>query len=161
MADARRLVEKLSSYCNALRDDGIGKANMRYFKKKPAAERPWTERTWVYGLRNSWHFTLKQIPLTRAALDDLVQSYAPGRPRSERAETEHFHAFAYDELIARDKANLGVTWLRVDSLDDLDNLLPLEVIAREIVEDLTAALAEFETVAAAVEANADPTVNNR
>ena len=54
----------------------------------------------------------------------------------------------------RDKVNLDITWLRDDSLEDLDNLPAPEVIAREIVDDLTAALAEFEAVAAAIEASA-------
>lgn len=49
-----------------------------------------------------------------------------------------------------------ITWLRDESLEDLDNLPAPEVIAREIVEDLTAALAEFEAVAAALEAAAQP-----
>jgi type I restriction enzyme M protein len=128
------------------------KSNVLFFDKKPAAEHPWTERTWVYDLRTNMHFTLKQNPLTRTALDDFVQSYAPGKPRTERVETERFHSFTYDELIARDKANLDITWLRDESLEDLDNLPAPEVIAREIVEDLTAALAEFEAVAAALEA---------
>ncbi len=47
-----------------------------------------------------------------------------------------------------------VTWLRDESLEDLDNLPAPEVIAREIVEDLTAALVEFEAVAAALDAAA-------
>lgn len=47
--------------------------------------------------------------------------------------------------------NVLITWLRDESLEDLDNLPAPEVIAREIVEDLTAALAEFEAVAAALE----------
>jgi len=127
------------------------KANVLFFDKKPAAEHPWTSRLWVYDLRTNQHFTLKQNPLTRAALDDFVACSAPGRPRSERAETERFHAFTYDELVARDKANLDITWLRDESLEDLDNLPAPEVIAREIVEDLSAALAEFEAVAAALE----------
>lgn len=42
--------------------------------------------------------------------------FAPGRPRSERVETERFHAFTHDELTARDKADLDITWLRDDSL---------------------------------------------
>jgi len=128
------------------------KANVLFFEKKPAAEHPWTERLWVYDLRTNQRFTLKQNPLTRAALDDFVACYAPGRSRAERAESERFHSFGYDELIARDKANLDITWLRDESLEDLDNLPAPEVIAREIVEDLTAALAEFEAVAAALEA---------
>ena len=69
-------------------------------------------------------------------------------------ESERFRSFGYDELIARDKANLDITWLRDESLEDLDNLPAPEVIAREIVEDLTAALVEFEAVAAALESAA-------
>lgn len=127
------------------------KANVLFFDKRPAAERPWTEKLWVYDLRTNQHFTLKQNPLTRAHLDEFVTCYASGQDRSTRTETERFHAFDYDTLVVRDKANLDITWLRDESLEDLDNLPAPEVIAREIVEDLTAALAEFEAVAAALE----------
>jgi type I restriction enzyme M protein len=71
-------------------------------------------------------------------------------------ESERWKSFPRDELVARDKANLDITWLRDESLEDADNLPAPEVIAREIVEDLTAALAEFEAVATALEgASAD------
>ena len=53
-----------------------------------------------------------------------------------------------EDLVARDKANLDITWLKDDSLDDVDNLPAPDVIARQIIDDLRAALAEFETVAA-------------
>lgn len=127
------------------------KANILFFDKKPASERPWTERLWVYDLRTNKHFTLKQSPLRRSDLDEFVESYLPGRPRSERIESERWHSFTYADLIARDKVNLDITWLRDDSLEDLDNLPSPDIIAREIVEDLAAALAEFEIVAAALE----------
>ena len=136
------------------------KANVLFFDKKPAAEHPWTERVWIYDLRTNQHFTLKQNPLTRAHLEDFVTSYAPGRPREGRVESERFRSFGYDELVARDKANLDITWLRDESLEDLDNLPSPEVIAREIVEDLTAALAEFEAVAAALEAGAEASLHD-
>ena len=128
------------------------KANVLFFDKKPAAEQPWTAKLWIYDLRTNQHFTLKQNPLTRAHLDDFVESF--GDDRAARVETERFKAFDYHELIARDKANLDITWLRDESLEDLDNLPAPEVIVREIVEDLTAALAEFEAVAAALEESA-------
>lgn len=75
----------------------------------------------------------------------------PGRPHEEREESERFNAFSYNELAARDKANLDLVWLRDESLEDLENLPSPDVLAREIVEDLTAALAEFEAVATALE----------
>ncbi|GGM57174.1 hypothetical protein GCM10011608_47550 [Micromonospora sonchi] len=130
------------------------KANVLFFDKKPAAEQPWTDRLWIYDLRTNQHFTLKQNPLRRHHLEDFVFSYLPGKPRSERVETERFKSFTYDELLARDKVNLDITWLRDESLEDMENLPAPEVIAREIVEDLTAALAEFEAVVAALEASA-------
>ncbi|MBA3310912.1 MAG: SAM-dependent DNA methyltransferase, partial [Nocardioidaceae bacterium] len=111
---------------------------------------------WVYDLRTNQHFTRKQNPLRRRHLDDFVDRYAAGKPRSERVETERFKSFTYDELMGRDKANLDITWLRDESLEDMDNLPAPEVIAREIVEDLTAALLEFEAVAAALESDVEP-----
>lgn len=131
------------------------KANVLFFDKKPAAEEPWTQRLWVYDLRTNKHFTLKKNPLRREDLDDFVSSYLPGRPRDERTESERWKPFSYDELIARDKVNLDITWLRDDSLEDADDLPAPDVIAREIVEDLAAALAEFEAVAATLEAKSD------
>lgn len=127
------------------------KANVLFFDKKVARPgQPWTERLWVYDLRTNKHFTLKQNPLRRADLDDFVTAYKP-EDRGQREESERWKSFTYDEITARDKANLDVTWLRDESLEDLDNLPSPEILAREIVEDLSAALAEFEAVAAALE----------
>ncbi|MDF8264882.1 class I SAM-dependent DNA methyltransferase [Luteipulveratus flavus] len=128
------------------------KANVLFFDKKVARPgEPWTDRLWVYDLRTNKHFTLKQNPLRRADLDDFVTAYAPGN-REARAESERWKSFTYEEIVARDKANLDITWLKDDSLEDLDNLPSPDVIAREIVDDLTAALAEFEAVATGLEA---------
>jgi type I restriction enzyme M protein len=122
------------------------KANVLFFDRKPAAETPWTKELWVYDLRTNKHFTLKQSPLRHGDLDDFVACYKP-QARVEREESERFHRFAYDELLQRDKVSLDITWLRDDSLEDIDNLPPPEVIAQEIVEDLEAALAEFAAIA--------------
>ncbi|HET6296199.1 MAG TPA: class I SAM-dependent DNA methyltransferase [Kribbella sp.] len=127
------------------------KANVLFFDKKPASELAWTKMFWVYDLRTNQHFTLKQNPLRRQHLDEFVDSYLTGKARDERVQSERWKPFTYEELIARDKVNLDITWLRDDSFEDADNLPAPEIIAREIVEDLTAALVEFETVAAALE----------
>ena len=123
------------------------KANVLFFDRKQASTTPWTSSLWVYDLRTNQHFTLKQNPL---ALDDLagfIEAYNPDN-RHNRTESERFRRFSYDELIARDKANLDLFWLRDDSLEDGDGLPPPEVIAAEIAEDLEAALAEFAEIAA-------------
>jgi len=122
------------------------KANVLFFDRKPASETPWTKEVWIYDLRTNQHFTLKQNPLRREHLDDFVAVYKP-EARQEREETERFHCFTYEELLQRDKVSLDITWLRDESLEDMDNLPPPEVIAQEIVEDLEAALAEFAAIA--------------
>ncbi|WP_081438711.1 HsdM family class I SAM-dependent methyltransferase [Pseudofrankia asymbiotica] len=133
------------------------KASVLFFEKKPPRPDggPNTSVVWVYDLRTGKHFTLRQRPLRQADLDGFVECYLPGRPRAERVESERFRPFTRAELIARDKVNLDVTWLRDPSHDDADSLLPPAVIAREIVEDLQAALAGFVAIADALDGPAD------
>ncbi|MGC4947217.1 N-6 DNA methylase [Streptomyces sp. DT224] len=137
------------------------KANVLFFEKKPprADGVPNTSEVWVYDFRTGMHFTLKQRPLRLADLADFVEAYKAD-DRSARKETEdgRFKRFTYEELIARDKVNLDVTWLKDPALDDADSLLPPEVIAQEIVEDLQAALAEFEAIAEALGGEVKPDV---
>jgi len=84
--------------------------------------------------------------MVRADLDDFVGCYASGE-RRKRKETERFHRFGYADLVARDKANLDIFWLKDDTLDDPDLLPPPEEVAAEIVENLETALERFRRVA--------------
>src|SRR5437667_236955 len=122
------------------------KANVLFFDRKPAAEKPWTNKLWIYDLRTNKHFTLKENPLKRTDLDDFVACYNP-KNRHERKESERFKSFTYEELIKRDKLNLDIFWLKDESLEDSANLPDPDVIAQEIVEDLEAALSQFSTIA--------------
>jgi type I restriction enzyme M protein len=36
------------------------KANVLFFDRKPAAEKPWTTTLWIYDLRTNKHFTLNE-----------------------------------------------------------------------------------------------------
>jgi hypothetical protein len=56
-------------------------------------------------------------------------------------------AYTYDEIIARDKVNLDIFWLRDESLEDTENLPAPDVLAVEIVEELEAALEQFRLIA--------------
>jgi type I restriction enzyme M protein len=122
------------------------KANVLFFDRRVASEKPWTKKLWIYDFRTNEHFTLKTNPLRRENLDDFVACYR-AENRHKRKETERFHAFAYDDLVKRDKASLDIFWLKDDSLEDAANLPAPDVIAAEIVEDLQAALDEFALIA--------------
>jgi type I restriction enzyme M protein len=69
--------------------------------------------------------------------------------RRDELEIQYRHAlaFAYDDLVGRDKVKLDIFWLKDASLADADNLPPPDVLAAEIVENLEAALEQFRGVA--------------
>ncbi len=122
------------------------KANVLFFDKKPAAEAPWTRQLWIYDFRTDERFTMKTNPLRRPHLDDFVAAYRQGA-RHERMQSERFRRFSYDELIARDKVNLDITWLKDDSLEDPDSLPAPEVLIAEIQEEMAAILKQFGEIA--------------
>jgi type I restriction enzyme M protein len=91
--------------------------------------------------------------LTRADLDEFVACYHPENRHERQAtwsETEpqgRWRAYPLAELMARDKVNLDIFWLRDESLEDSANLPEPDVLATEIVEDLQAALEQFAAIA--------------
>lgn len=130
------------------------KANVLFFDRKPAAPEPWTRLLWVYDLRTNLHFTLKTKRLKRADLDDFVVCYSPRNRHareatwSEATPEGRWRAYAYDELVARDKASLDLFWLKDESLLDADSLPEPDEIAAEIADDLRAALGQIEEILA-------------
>lgn len=128
------------------------KANVLFFDRKPASETPWTKKLWIYDLRTNQNFTLKTRTLARQDLDEFVTCYH-AENRHERQETWSeenpqgcWRGYDYEELAARDKANLDIFWLRDESLEDSDNLPEPDVLARGIMEDLKAALEQFRGI---------------
>jgi len=126
------------------------KANVVFFDAKPKDGRIHTAGVWFYDLRTNKHFTLKTRPLKRDDLQDFIACYNPEN-RHERGETERFKYFHYQDVIARDKSSLDIFWLKDDSLDNLDDLPPPEVLQQEIIEHLEAALASLRDVAAGLQ----------
>lgn len=130
------------------------KANVIFFDKKKGREAPWTEKVWFYDLRTNMHFTLKTKPLQREDLDEFVKLYNPKKRHdrqptwSEKDPQGRWRAYTYDEILARDKVSLDITWLKDESLEDSANLPEPDVLAEEIVEDLKAATAQFEAILA-------------
>ena len=122
------------------------KANVLFFDRKPAQQKPWTTKLWIYDLRTNLHFTLKENTLKRSDLDDFVNCYHP-KNRHDRKESDRFKCFPYDELLKRDKVNLDIFWLKDEALEESANLPAPEIIAQEITADLEAALEQFSTIA--------------
>ena len=100
-----------------------------------------SKKLWVYDYRTNVHKTLKQNRLNLGDFKEFIEVYKAD-DRSKRRESknnERWKAFKYDELIARDKINLDIFWLKDDSLEDTENLPAPNVLAQEIVEQLETA----------------------
>jgi type I restriction enzyme M protein len=134
-----------------------------FFDNKPASKTPWTKEVWVYDYRTNVHHTLKKNPLNIDVLQDFIKCYNPEN-RFKRTEVStgstsdgslsevegtvetRWRKFTYDEIIARDKTSLDITWLKDKSLADLDNLPDPEDLASDIIENLEAGLASFREI---------------
>lgn len=99
-------------------------------------------------------------PCDPANRQDRAPTYGEGLDSGSSAGMTpdgRWRVYAYDELIARDKASLDIFWLRDETLADSDNLPAPEVIAQEIVEDLEAALEQFRLIAGDLNGTREPT----
>lgn len=129
------------------------KANVLFWDAKPSSKNPWTKEVYIYDYRTNIHHTLKKNPLKLDDLQDFIDCYHPTN-RHKRKETfdaetnpeGRWRKFTYDEIIARDKTSLDITWLKDSSLADLDNLPDPDDLALEIVENLEAGLESFKAI---------------
>jgi type I restriction enzyme M protein len=133
------------------------KANVLFFDNKPASKEAWTKEVWVFDYRTNVHHTLKKKPLRLEDLRGFITLYNPEN-RNKRKETfspeneeGRWRKFSYADIIARDKTNLDIFWLKDKSLADLDNLPDPDVLANEIIENIEAGLESFREVAGIVE----------
>jgi type I restriction enzyme M protein len=129
------------------------KANVIFFDNKPASKDAWTQEIWVYDYRTNIHHTLKKNPLKFDDLKDFIVCYNSAnihkRKETYNSETNpegRWRKFTYEEIIARDKTSLDITWLKDNSLADLDNLPDPDVLAIEIVDNLEAGLENFRNI---------------
>jgi type I restriction enzyme M protein len=90
------------------------------------------------------NFTLKTRPMQYEDLQDFIKCYSPEN-RFGRQESERFRAFAYDELLRRDKVSLDIFWLKDESLEDSEKLPAPDILARDIAENLESALEQFSS----------------
>lgn len=96
------------------------KANVLFFEKGGK-----TENVWYYDYRSGIKHTLATKPMQRHHLDDFVQCYnaedLSARQETYNAESEpngRWRKYSVDELLARDKTSLDITWIRATSDDD-------------------------------------------
>jgi len=93
---------------------------------------------------------VREFPLDTGFADYLL--FVDQKPNSSEDTAEgRWRAFDYQELIARDKANLDIFLLRDESLEDSANLPAPEVLALEIDNDLEVVLEQIRGVLESLE----------
>jgi len=120
------------------------KANVIFFERKAGSPNVQTREVWIYDYRTGIKHTLKKNPLQESDLDVFVQCYNPEN-RHKRVETYsvenpegRWRRFSYDEIIARDKTSLDITWLKGDT--DTDDYTLSELF--ELIKGKSEAIAE-------------------
>ncbi len=135
------------------------KANVLFFDNRAASKEAHTKEIWFYDYRTNVHHTLKKKQMTTADLEDFVKCYNPEN-RHKRKDTwseenpeGRWRKFSYEEILARDKTNLDIFWLKDKSLTDLDNLPDPDILAAEIIENIESGLASFKEIMETINGN--------
>ena len=118
------------------------KANVLFFDRRVGARSVATRGVWVYDLRSSRKYSLRQNPITSDDLRDFVRSYRPN-DRRQRRETSVFRYFEYDDIVGRDRASLDVQWLQDTGAGVAATEQSADKLMKDILEDLQEAAREF------------------
>lgn len=116
-----------------------------------------TKEVWIYDLRNDMPSFGKTNPLKSEHFDDFVECYADG-DLSKRKETYseenpngRWRKFTIEDILARDKTSLDITWMKADSGTDDYTLAELLDMIKEKSNNIAKAVAELETLIGEVE----------
>jgi type I restriction enzyme M protein len=128
------------------------KANVLFFHRGNGSKTPATRVIWVYDLRTNMRFTLRTKQLQQSHLDEFVALYSAGNFAARSATWSslrtdgRWRGFAYEDVIARPKCNLDLSWIRDAERVDRDRLPRPDILTAEIAQDLRDALKELESM---------------
>lgn len=116
-----------------------------------------TKEVWIYDLRNDMPSFGKTNPLKTEHFDDFVKCYADG-DLSKRKETYseenpngRWRKFTIEDILARDKTSLDITWMKTDAGTDDYTLAELLDMIKEKSSNIAKAVAELEQLIGEVE----------
>ena len=126
------------------------KANVLFFSKGQP-----TKEIWFYDYRTDIKHTLATNKLERHHLDDFVSCY---NNRVETYDAENnpqgrWRKYPVDEIIARDKTSLDITWIKQGGEVDNRSLAELMADIKDKSQTISAAVVELEKLLANIEEN--------
>ena len=129
------------------------KTNVLFFDYSIQPKTHATTKLWVYDLRTNMHFTLRTRRLESSDLLDFIECYLPedrGKRKStwsNKKPSGRWRSYTYEELIARDRCNLDLSWLDDAAQEDTNFTASPDELTAEIIEDLQAALLQLSEIA--------------
>ena len=121
------------------------KANVLFFQKGTS-----TKNVWYYDYRTGIKHTLATKPMQRQHLDDFVKCYH-AENIAARQETERFKCYPVDELLARDKTSLDITWIKQTDDDEDISLGELISTMEEKSNNIITAVQKLKELMASIE----------
>ena len=133
------------------------KANVIFFENKQASPTHQTKEVWIYDYRTNIKCTLKKNPLKESDLEDFVNCYNPENRfnRTETYSTENpsgrWRKYTYEEIVARDKTSLDITWIKAG--EDTVDLSLAELISsmEEKSKNISVAVIELQKLIGGIE----------
>lgn len=126
------------------------KANVLFFTKGQP-----TKEVWFYDYRTDIKHTLATNKLERHHLDDFVSCY---NNRVETFDAENnpqgrWRKYPIDDILARDKTSLDITWIKQGGETDNRSLSELMADIKEKSQTISSAVAELEKLLANINEN--------
>ena len=128
------------------------KANVLFFTKGQP-----TKEIWFYDYRTDVKHTLATNKLERRHLDDFVQCYHADdlSTREETYDAENnpsgrWRRYSIDEIMARDKTSLDITWIKQGEEEDDRTLAELMATIEEKSQNISNAVAELKKLLASI-----------
>ncbi len=128
------------------------KTHVLFFDNKPQAKTPWTQSIWFYDYRTNIQHSFRKNPLQSDCLAEFISCYhAKNRSQCKAAWSVQnpfgrWKKIDYVEIMARDKCNLDVFWLKDNTRIDPDTLPHPTKIVGEVVDELTLTLKKFSII---------------
>ncbi len=116
-----------------------------------------TKEIWFYDLRTDMPSFGKTNPLKESDFEEFEQCYAGG-DLSKRKETYseenpngRWRKYTYEEILARDKTSLDITWIKADNPTDDYTLAELLDLIKTKSDNISKAVAQLEELIGEVE----------
>lgn len=128
------------------------KTNVLFFTRGKT-DKDNTKEVWIYDLRSEMPSFGKTNPLKHSHFDEFVECYKDGdlsartETYSEENPNGRWRKFSYeDDILARDKTSLDITWIKAE--DDAENYTLSELLGqiKEKSENIAKAVAELEAL---------------